>query len=218
MSEELPLPERIVRHVSRYRLTTADAIHKLFYQDKTREAAKKAANRLVSSGKLASIRLNRQRVIYCLPEAAPLASQSTWTNYATLLFCVFTDPPKQKILPKQFELHFPEIYCQPGVAPAHQHYFLTMTTPPILGRILTDSDASVERLLRKCRETIKWIEKTDHLRDLYGLSLFRIAVLVAEESKARDVRQALYSDVRSERVEVHHLKPLGDIIDMESQS
>lgn len=207
----MPISEQIVAHVNRYRLTTVDVIHSVFYSGKSREAAKKAANRLVASHQLESFELGNQQKLYSLPNGTKLGSQAIWANFATLIFCNLRQPPKQRLLPREFEHFFPEISKLRGVAPAQQHYFVEMQDSSRIGRILTDSDATVERLVRKCHETIRHIKQTPGLSDMYESGLLFLAVLVAESSKVQDVRLALHSQLLSSQLEVHPLKELSKI-------
>lgn len=202
--------KRILLHVSRYRLTTVDVLHRLFYSDATRGAAQKAANRLVESELLQSYEVTGSMIYQLtratasefgvpLNAAAPLRSQSLRENYAVLAFCCLSDndpansnAPRERLTPMEFRNHFPEFASAPGIKPENQFYYLdSHNGAPLLGRATVDSGADTERIHRKCRDILTHALRTAHLCELVDQNVFVISVLTAEDTKRKAIIEAV---------------------------
>src|SRR4051812_12307319 len=111
----------LLAHVARYRLTTVDALHAVFYDE--RAAAQKAASRLVTSGALWSYPIGRQSFYQLTRRGAAavgapkniadrLGSQGLRSNYAMLAFCCLGEPLRERLMPKEFRDSFPALAKQ----------------------------------------------------------------------------------------------------------
>ena len=206
-----PTSDLIKRHVERYRISTVDAVHQLFYAGKSREAAKKALNRMVEAEQLSSVPIGK-RTFYQIHSTAPLTSQPLWERFAVLTFCVMRQPAHKRLTPHEFSGLFPEFQNAPGISPAHQHYFLPLVGTPRLGRALVDSDAEADRVARKCRETLREASNTPGLVQLLDARLFVMAVLFAEQAKADTVASLLREQNLGALFQFHVIPELNDLI------
>lgn len=210
-TEQASTPDLIKRHVERYRITTVDAVHHLFYAGKSREAAKKALNRMVDAEQLAPVPIAK-RTFYQIHGTPPLTSQPLWERFAVLTFCVLRQPAHKRLTPQEFEDLFPEFANAPGISPAHQHYFLPLVGTPRLGRALVDSDAEPDRVARKCRETFRDASATPGLVELLDARLFTISVLFAEPTKADAVASLLKDQNLGALFQFHVIPELNDLV------
>ena len=208
---EQPVSDLVKRHVERYRITTVDAVHRLFYAGKSRDAAKKALNRMVDADDLASVPIGK-RTFYQIHGTAPLTSQPLWERFAVLTFCVMREPAQKRLTPQEFTELFPEFQNAPGISPAHQHYFLPLAGSPRLARALVDSDADADRVARKCRETLRDASNTPGLVQLLDARLFVIAVLFAEQAKADTVAAILREQKLGAVFQFHVIPELNDLL------
>lgn len=216
-----PGNRHILEHVARFRISTVDAIHALFYADKTRDGAMKAANRLVTDGLLQSFDIN-SRKIYQLTEAAasligsprtsaePLGVQSLRECFAMLCFCCLGEVKRKSLTPSEFRDAFPEFADAKGIAPWSQHYYAERRGDAArLGRATVDSGADTARVLRKCREIIHDAKNTPVLREIIAQRLFVLVVLTAEESKRCVLADAIRKDRLRSLVEVEVIPDLS---------
>lgn len=210
---EQPVSDMIKRHVERYRITTVDVVHRLFYPDKTREAAKKSLNRMVDARDLVAVPIGK-RTFYQRRGTPPVASQSLWERFAVLSFCVMHEPRCERLTPAEFSARFPEFATARGISASHQHYFLPLTGLPRLGRAIVDSDAEPDRAARKCRDTFREASAVPGLLPLIDARLFVIAALFAEKTKADAVAARLQEANISEPFQFHVIPELNEIVDL----
>ncbi len=100
----------ILDHLRRYRLTTREVLHRLFFADCEPNAVTKVTSRLVDHGFLNRYELYTGRSYYVIgPESAkllgislkkckPLGTQALPREYGILLFCCMTPTPRERLL------------------------------------------------------------------------------------------------------------------------
>lgn len=199
------LQRRILEHVGRYRLTTPDALHRLFYDNRSRDAALKMATGLVKTGWLQGFdvgchrrkvyQLTRRGAVtagYPLSVADLVREQSLFEHYAVLAFCCLRPRLRARLTPPEFAKAFPEFADAKGISAAHQPYYIdTEEGPPRLARILIDNGGETARYVRKCRETVRAANQTPALQQLVSRDLFMVSILTLEQSKAQAIADVL---------------------------
>lgn len=183
---------RLVSHVDRFWLTTADSAHRMVCPNSTPDAVRKALARLADSdwlvrhpfgdrqsyfvlGSRALLRLGRRR------PTKPLGYQSLLEHYAVLLACsrrdcaVFTED--------EFRTQFPDL-VEPGRS-AKNYFCDTTHGTARLGVFLVDHDKLSSRLVNKVGSRIGKIFAADRpaFRQLILDGQLAVHVLTATEHK-----------------------------------
>lgn len=186
----------ILEHVSRYRLTTRDALHQRFFDDSEVNAVTKVTTRLVSSGYLAEweVDLTQSRKYFTVGKAAaslfgvsakksaPLGPQAFATEYAVLCFCCLGDQRRERLTVS--ELHAREPRLVVGKVD-NSHYYLDHDgTGAILEYLRVELGGSVDHVLRKCRGAVQSRVRHALFQELVNAGRFGVTVLTASEQKA----------------------------------
>jgi hypothetical protein len=205
MTTAVSLTERqreVLEHVARFRVTTVEAVDRLFYGDRTTAGALKLLQRLVDAELLAApIRLRGQNFYQLTPQGArhlgvsrraavEFNSQTLRERYSVLAFCCLQRVRREYLPPAEFAALYPEIADQAGVDSSHQYFFYTRMGGVVrLGQALIDVSADPPRVVRKCRATAFRILRTPVLKEKKDELL--LAILTAEETKAEAIRRLL---------------------------
>jgi hypothetical protein len=152
---------RILEHVRKFGVTGIDAVHRLFYPDKSKEAARIALYRLTHRELLSRFEL-KNRSFYQLTKkgcaqigasksaADPLGPQGLIDRYAYLWF-ILGNPKKRRALTPQALLQlFPELTGAKGIE-LQRYYIDEEGECPRLGRVTIDYGRESASLVKKCR-------------------------------------------------------------------
>ena len=193
------LGRRLVAHVDRFWLTTADASHRLVCPESTPDAVRKALARLADAHWLVRHPFGDRQCYFVLGSKAlslldrrrptkPLGYQSLLDRYAVLVACarhgrlVFTED--------EFCGTFPDL-AEPGRSV--KNFFLdTGDGGPRLGQFLVDHDKLSSRLVMKVRSRVGKIFAADRpaFRQLILDGQFVVHVVTATEHKRANLLAA----------------------------
>lgn len=199
--------ERILRHVSRYRVSVPDVLMRLFFAGQTEEAMKSTLKRLrrKESALLASAKLYARgnEVYYHLtPAGAASVGSSEKTAHALtdheqlvrafgqLLFCCGGEVLRPKFSAEEFDRAFPGMRVEGSPLARrfpYDAFFLDVDDIGTrrLGRVLIDNGGA--EVLFRARAAVR--EDDEVLRQFVAEGRYTIAILVATESKAEQVRR-----------------------------
>lgn len=103
----------ILQHLMRYRLTTREVLHKLFFADSDLNAVTKVTSRMTTHGYLSRYEFIQPRTYHVLgPEAArllgisqnktkDLGPQALYTEYGTLAYCCLGQTLRERMLVRE---------------------------------------------------------------------------------------------------------------------
>ncbi|MCP5127494.1 MAG: hypothetical protein H6973_18225 [Gammaproteobacteria bacterium] len=201
----MPLTERdeeVLKHVARYRLTTTDALRRLFFPEAKPGGEKNIVRRLTGDY-LQPQPLYGKRVYYQLtPKAAkvlgeseesatPFGPQALVRLYGVLAFCCLGKTIRPVFTRTEF------IQAFSGFAQAldlgQNHFYLDFDGKTTrLGQILVEQGGEYQRLVNKCRKLIERGRELPGFQEIINDELFVISIVLAEESK----REMLLSHLR----------------------
>ncbi len=192
-----PRDRAILEHVARYRLTTLPVLHRLFFPERTDEAAKSVVKRLTPEF-LGAQPLYGRRVFYQLTttgarllgeaeEAArPLGAVARPTRLAVLDYCCLAhQPERRRFTRREFAEAFPDLAEVPFTD------FTLDDAGPRLTRLHVDLGGDYRRFLRKLREYLARDLACPPFARLVRERCFALAVLTAEEAKRDAFLEAL---------------------------
>lgn len=195
----------ILEHVARYRITTSEAVQRLFFPEQQPDAVKSTLRRLREGGYLASAPLYQRSVYYHLtpkaahtigqPEhaAAPLGVQSRAAAFGVLSFCCL-GPARRTLIPlDEFRRQYPQL-IEPGL-PSTQYYVdQDVGGKNRLGLIQVDYGADHRRIVRKCRRLVQRRLSLPAFRTLIRDDGFLIAIVTADPRQAAALEKAIAAD------------------------
>lgn len=197
-----PRDDEIFEHVLRYRLTTREVLHRLYFAECEPNAVTKVTSRLCRHGLLNVHRFDAAgaRSYYLLgPEGArllgasrkriePLGVQALPIEYGTLLFCTAAEG-RERLTRRELQEHHPE-YLVPGLD-ASRYYLDRDGETTRLASIRVDCGGGVDHVVRKCRGDLGERQRHDPFARLIERGQFLIAVVTARAEKAEAIRAAL---------------------------
>jgi hypothetical protein len=195
-----PRDHDIFEHVRRYRLTTREVLHRLFFPEVKPNAVTKVTSRLSQSGFLKRFDLYESRDYFVLgPEAArilgvphkrteELGVQALPIEYATLLFCSGAGD-RERLTREELKAHHPSILV-PGVDSSH-YYLDREGGKTRLTSLRVDCGGPPDHVARKCREDLDRRLEHQAFRDLVANGQFMIAILTGREEKASAIHESL---------------------------
>lgn len=191
----------IFEHLARYRLTTREVLHRLFFEDSQINAVSKVVSRLVKSELLAPHPLDASRKYFTIGPAAasrlglprkwckPLGSQALPNELGTLLFCCGGAATRRRLKVGEIAKKQPGLL---GKGVDSSHYYLEEnpeTEQTLLGYIRVDQGGPPDHIARKCAQDIEKRTKTPALRELIESDRFVIAVVTCSEAKLEAIRE-----------------------------
>ncbi len=195
-----PRDHDIFDHVRRYRLTTRDVLHRLFFPEVKPNAVTKVTTRLSGSGFLNRFDLYESRDYFVLgAEAARLLGvppkrteglgvQALPIEFATLLYCTGAGD-RERLTREELQQHHPSILV-PGVD-ASRYYLDRDGGKTRLAAIRVDCGGSAQHVASKCRDDLDRRLEHDAFRGLVANDQFMIAIITAREEKAGAIHETL---------------------------
>lgn len=201
MNDWKALPEReqaIIDHVARYRLSTDEVLHELFFAGaQSVKTVQKAAARLVAAGWLDKFQAVGRRNIYVLgsnfeslrPRRGSSASFSEQTLPETLAILYFCVRHRHR------RLTVPEIrsvdsrLCETGLRNA-AYYVAKREKTLGLSLLFVDRDSPVRRITWKIRRLVGQRNKRDGFRQWILDRRFSVTILTAFAEKQQQLVQA----------------------------
>ena len=195
----------ILDHLARYRLTTIEALHRLFWEPTTTaNAVSQVLARLAAGGYVQRIEesLSGSQNYYLLTaEAAreygededfarPPGTTSLIHHYLMLEFCCLGDARREHITAQEIRTGFPNLN---GRGIARNAYFHTFDEPPRLGWLEVDCGNHAETRAKKCRKQFAKRYEAQELRfrELADEGRFGIVLVTTSEGKKRALERAL---------------------------
>lgn len=198
--------DTLLDHVNRYRFTTVDVVHRLFYADATVHAARKAVQRLSKGDQplLEGVRIAPRVHVLQLRGRGKIGVTTAWTRYALLHFCCAQDRARVRLTETEFYSLMGTDKI-PGVDPNNQHYFLIPGASTRLGIAFIDyrpspaASQGVTRstgkdLARRICQCWERLATTPLLCDMHAQGLVVASALVATESKASLIQKAVVEE------------------------
>lgn len=194
----------ILEHVARYRVTTIEALHRLFWEPETTpNAVSQVLARLVSGGHLACIEglLGAQSgYLFTASEAReygededfarPPGAASLVRHVAMLEYCCLGGARRDHITDREIRANYPSF---DGRGIARHGYFHTCEEPPRLGWLEVDCGNNPANRVRKCAK--QFAKRYDspglRFRELAVAGRFSIVLVTTSEPKRRALQRAL---------------------------
>jgi hypothetical protein len=195
-----PRDSDIFEHILRYRLTTREVLHRLFFPEVKPNAVTKVTSRLCDSGFLRQCGLYEKRKYFVFgAEAARLLGvgpkrteelgvQTRPIEYATLAYCT-AEPTRERLTRDELQEHHPELLV-PGIDASH-YYLDRDGSSTRLSSIRVDCGGSADHVIRKCREDLGKRLEFDAFRTHVANDQYMIAIITGRPEKATAIRQTL---------------------------
>lgn len=195
-----PRDHDILEHVGRYRLTTREVLHRLFFPDVKPNAVTKVTSRLCDSGFLNRFDLYESRDYFVpgIEAARMLGVPRKWTEslgvqalpieYATLLYCAGAGD-RERLARAELEEHHPSVLV-PGVD-ASRYYLDRDGGRTRLASIRVDCGGPPDHVARKCRLDLDRRLRHDAFRALVAADQYMIAILTGRKEKADAIHESL---------------------------
>jgi hypothetical protein len=194
----------LLEHVLRYRCTHVQALKRTCFENQTTAAARSAIDRLLRAGLLCvAVRLPSKTIYQLTPQAAvllgapqsaarPLRSQGTRRRCGVLDYCSLGPVKRTLLTPEEFQMSYPRPAREAGIDATQQDYLqIDEAGVEHLAQLTVDSGAQRHSVIRKCRKLLSRAQETPVFRELLRQDRFRLIVLVATESKARELEAQL---------------------------
>lgn len=192
----------IFEHISRYRLTTPDLLHRVFFNDGSQlNAVTKVTSRLTRERFLNRWELFGSNAYFVLgPKAigyvpvsrrrtGELGQQALPHEFAMAAFCLRPQVTRKRLTVSELSKN-PGQLLQPGVD--NSHYFLEENDGVTqLGHFVVDLGGHATYVARKCAEQIEIRQKRPPLRQLIDSRRFLVGIATGTEEKKADILRVL---------------------------
>lgn len=195
-----PRDNDIFEHLGRYRLTTREVLHRLFFDELELNAVTKVTSRLCRDGFLNRFELYPSHSYFVLggegarvlgvtkKRTEAMGVQSLPIEYATLAYCT-AKPGRERLTRQELQEHHPQ-YLAPGIDASH--YYLDHDGEKArLAYIRVDCGGSADHVVRKCRGDLEERQEHPPFAELIGRGQFLIAVVTGRAEKAAAIHEAL---------------------------
>lgn len=213
--------ERLLEHVHRFRITTPQVLHKLFYPQANLEDVRYHYRRLRRAGCLGLAGLYfQQPYYYLLPEAArelfserdagPLDPQRIVDAFAMLAFCCLDGAPRERLSIRHFADTFPDL-LKPH-PPWYGYYVDAEDQKTRLGFVKVDRGFNYERSALYLHRIVKDRTACSPWKAVIDHDDFIVTFLTAWPSKADRIRQVLAAKAQPAPWRVHVIEDLRHLI------
>lgn len=215
----------ILEHISRYRLTTRDVLHRLFFDDSEINAVSKVVSRLERNHFIKSHPLDGSARYYTLGVSG-CKTLGTSLKYVKefqgqglahwlgkLRFCCGQLPERQLLTVREVKKRQPELLIR-GKA-ANNNYYIDREMEhdrDLIGFIRVDHGRDVTSLVTHCQAMIHSRMEYPYWRRIIENRLFVVAIVTAYESKAELLREKIAERNLMARFRVESHESLGPII------
>lgn len=213
----------ILDHLTRYRLTTRDVLHQLFFDDSEINAVTKVTTRLTEHGFLKKYEWATGRNYFVIGQEAarimgvsprkckPIGPQAFPMELATLMFCCLQEPRRERLKVAELNRQFPDLLARKL---DNSHYYLDHCPdgPVRLAYIRVDQGGTRDHIARKCEKDIRDRQYIPSFRELVETDRFMIAVITATQEKAQLIRQTLAKRSWPIRFRVEVVKELALVL------
>ena len=192
--------EAILDHIRRYRITTIEALHRLFWEPTTTtNAVSQVLARL--SAHVRGVDVGNRSFYLLTPEAARESGEdedfakfpgatSLARHYAMLEFCCLGDPRREHITARELRENFSNF---DGRGIARNAYFHTFDAPAKMGWLEVDCGNHAATRAKKCRKQFAKRYEAEGLkfRQLADAGQFGIALVTSSAGKKLALERAL---------------------------
>lgn len=192
----------ILEHVDRYRLTTPQILHQLFFSDSDRNAVTKVTSRLCTDEFLAVHPLYGSNVYFTLGRrgaklfrlaagrVGAIGPQALYRDFGVLHFCCQAPTPREKLRFSDIQQKYPQAIAK-GLDSSH-YYVDHHDGISRLAYIWVEAAGTVAHITHKIRHDI--IEHRRHvpvLRQLIDEGRFAVAIITYSDDKRAAIIDAL---------------------------
>ena len=191
----------IFEHIMRYRLTTREVLHRLFFLDSAPNAVTKVTSRLVEHEYLNRFELDSRRSYFVLgPAAAKVLGISVKKtkqpgalalarDYAILAYCFDGETVRERMTVREVNERYPSLM---RAKLDSSHYYLDNDgTVTRLAYMNTDLGGSPEHLLSRCREALDARMPLPAFKTIIDQDRFLIALITCSDEKKAAIEDAL---------------------------
>ena len=213
----------ILDHLARYRLTTRDVLHRLFFDDSEINAVTKVTSRLTDHGFLNKyewapnrnyfvIGRESARIMGVSPKKCkPLGSQTLPKELATLMFCCMGDERRERLKVSELQKQYPDLLARKI---DNSHYYVDRAEDGAvrLAFIRVDQGGTCDHIARRCEKDLEDRANMPSFRQLVDSDRFMIAIITASDDKAERVRETIRRRTWPVRFRVAVVKELAQLI------
>jgi hypothetical protein len=192
----------IFEHIARYRLTTPDFLHRVFFNDGSQlNAVTKVTSRLTRQRFLNRWELFGSNAYFVLGplaigylpvsrrRTAELGGQALPHEFAMAAFCLRSQVTRKRLTVSELSKN-PGQLVQKGVD--NSHYFLEETDGVTrLGHFVLDLGGDAAYVARKCAEQIELRQRRPPLRQLIDSRRFLLGIATGTEEKKAEILRVL---------------------------
>lgn len=212
----MPRDRLIVQHVGRFRITTNEVVHKLFFPHSQPNAVTKVTARLTAAGLLRQFPLYHPRAYFTLGEEGqaflglsgnrvlPLGPQSLPIEYGVLAYSTLGRVAHNRLSRRELQQQYP--FLTEGLI--EQPY---TECENVLELIRVDLGGSADHVARKCVRDIELRGACIEFSSLMLEGRFRLVVVTCTTEKAAVIRTALDQHLWPEGLQIH-LAVVPDLI------
>jgi hypothetical protein len=191
----------IFEHIARYRLTTREVLHRLFFADSAPNAATKVTSRLVEGAYLNRYELDSRRSYFVLgPSAARILGISVKKtkqpgalalarDFAILSYCFDQGELRERLTVREVHQQYPNLVR--GKLDSSHYYLDHDGTVTRLAYMNVDLGGSPEHLLSRCREALDARLPLADFKRIIEQDQFLIALITCGEDKKVAIEDAL---------------------------
>jgi len=185
----------------RYRLTTPEVLHRLFFSDVDRNAVTKVTSRLCDRELLLSHQLYASFTYFTLgrhgaritglagKKVGPLGPKTLYREYGTLVFCCMADPPREKFRVRDIAAKHPELLAR-RIDSSHYYTDCEKDTRR-LGYIWVEGGGPTDHIVRTVgTDIIDRRRSIPLLRENIDNQRFVVAVVTCSEDKRTEIAAA----------------------------
>ncbi len=191
----------ILEHIGRYRLTTTQVLHRLFFDGLSANAVKSTRRRLQEAGYIQSADLfGNQSYFYLTKKAAilvaaenyfsePLGEQALPEYFGVLSFCCVNGNDREALSRTEFVEAFPELATQH--VPRWPYFIDDDSGHKRLGFVVVNQQRGFRAVIRQCRDIIQKRSIVPAFQSLILNDEFLIVIVTSKDGKRYALEQAI---------------------------
>lgn len=194
----------ILEHFMRYRVSTREILHRLFFADSEPNAVTKVTSRLVETNYLARYPLVATQSYYTLgfqgakvfglpvKRLGPLGPQALYTQLGILSYCHAPHSSRHRLRVADLQEKHPGLLLK-GLD-SSQYAVDSTTTPSVMFYIRVDGGGPADHVIRKLREDLKPRQQIPLCQALIEKNRFGLAVVTFSDAKKQQIHQKLQAE------------------------
>jgi hypothetical protein len=218
----------ILYHVVRYRMTTRDVLHKLFFSDSEPNAVTKVTSRLVKNRFLNRYDLHSGKSYFSLgPNAARIygfsqkkckafGPQALVENYAILQYCIQGTVTRERLLVSELQEQIGSLKGKNFQAA--KFYIDEDQVVRKLACMRVEHGGEVAHTVRKCRAELEQLVLHPAIAQLVRHQRFLVAIITSNEAKAAAVKDCIARQTWPVSFRVESVPDLMPLIAAESKT